>query len=147
MARGATPKAEKPALKMLGNEGVPGADQVQHLDHGAVGCNRPAGREGDREHGRNQDKRQHREPAQERRPPHRAHVLDKAAMVVDGGTRNLLRQSPAELAKIGRGTGGDAHHGKARHWQLLQHQAGAKPRLQQARGFLLGIDPDIGHAW
>src|SRR5262249_38719972 len=35
-------KAEKPALKMLGNEGVLGADQVQHLDHGAVGCNRPA---------------------------------------------------------------------------------------------------------
>ena len=52
-----------------------------------------------------------------------------------------------EAAEIRRRASGDAHNGKARHWQLVEHQAGAKPRLQQARGFLLGIDPDIGHAW
>src|SRR5439155_5344170 len=63
------PKAEKEALKVLGDEGVLGTNQVEHLDHGAVGGNCAAGCERNGEHGRDQDQCEHREPAQERGPP------------------------------------------------------------------------------
>src|SRR5215217_5382752 len=47
------PEAEEAALELAGDEGVVGADEMQHVDDLAVAGNRPSRREGDGKPGRN----------------------------------------------------------------------------------------------
>ena len=93
------------ALKLAGDVGVPGADEMQHFDDRPVGRHGAARREGDREHGRGEHQDEDADAARDRGARHGAHAVDPAAMVVDAragdarGERGPQRRQIRPLAR------------------------------------------------
>ncbi len=75
------------------------------------------------------------------------HASDPPAVVVDRRARHLVDRAPcATRAMIDIRAGGELDHDDAGDRQIVEHQAAAKPGLQQLGGFLARIGHDLGYA-
>src|SRR6266480_5445334 len=134
-------------LEMPRDKTVFGADEMQHLDDGTVGGDGGAGREDDREHGGGKHEQKHADAEGNDGSGHRTHTLDKAAMVIEGYTWDLLGKRLPQLREIGRAPGRDTRHDQARDRQIIELKSASQPWLEQVCGLFLGIGPHLGNAW
>ena len=76
-------------LEFSGDEPVAGAHEMQHLDDRTVRRHCAPGRKRDGEHRGHKDEHEHHKSDSHCGTGHRAHSVDPAAVVIEGGVGNL----------------------------------------------------------
>ena len=133
-------------LKMPCDEIVLGANEMQHLDHRAVGRDSGAGGEDDREHGRAKHEQEKADAEHNDRAGYGTHTVDEAAMVVEANTWYLFSKRLAQLPEVRRGSRRDPHDDQPRDRQIIELKPASQPRLEQLGGLFLGIGSHLGDA-
>jgi hypothetical protein len=65
-------------------------------------------------------------------------------MVVEGCARDPRYERLSQCCEVRPRARGEFDHDQTRNWQIVEGKSGAEPRLDQACGFILGVDPYVG---
>ena len=119
---------------------------MQDLHDLPVAGHRPARGEGHGQGGRRDDQPDDPHAQHHERIRHGGQALDPEPMVVERGAAQRFGQALAQLVEVRTLARIQLQHDDAGHRQLAEIEPGAQPGLQEALGFSLAVDPDIGDA-